>query len=67
MVSDMSFVGPDARPLVDGLLRRALGSGASDIHLEPTGAGMEVRLRVDGLLERVETLSAEVGRRRFCG
>lgn len=51
----------DVRPLVDEVLRRALVAGASDIHLEPTGAGMEIRFRVDGLLRTVETLPADLG------
>jgi type II secretory ATPase GspE/PulE/Tfp pilus assembly ATPase PilB-like protein len=51
----------DVRPLVDGLLRQALGAGASDIHLEPTGTAMEIRFRVDGVLRTVETLPADLG------
>jgi type II secretory ATPase GspE/PulE/Tfp pilus assembly ATPase PilB-like protein len=42
---------PDARVLVEKLLQDALSRGASDIHLEPTAVGYEVRLRLDGLLE----------------
>jgi len=53
---------PDARPLIDDLLRRALDASASDIHLEPTAAGLDVRLRIDGLLQTVEQWRAETGR-----
>jgi type II secretory ATPase GspE/PulE/Tfp pilus assembly ATPase PilB-like protein len=53
---------PDARPLIDDLLRRALAAGASDIHLEPTATGLEVRLRIDGLLQTIATLSPDTGR-----
>src|SRR5688500_7363122 len=42
---------PDARVLVEKLLQHALARGASDIHLEPTAEGYEVRLRLGGLLE----------------
>ncbi len=38
---------------VNQLLRRAADEGASDLHLEPTKAGLRVRFRVDGLLHDV--------------
>ena len=42
----------------DDLLDLALRRGASDLHLEPTAAGLDVRLRVDGHLHRgVRTLT----------
>ncbi len=52
----------DARPLVDDLLADALRRGASDIHVEPTAQGYELRLRVDGLLEPAGTLRDLDGR-----
>ena len=52
----------DARLLVDKLLDDAVRRRASDIHLEPTTDGLEVRLRVDGLLETVDNVDATVGR-----
>ena len=52
----------DARLLVDRTLDDAVRRRASDVHLEPTGDGLEVRLRIDGLLETVETVDAAVGR-----
>ena len=58
----MSSGPPDARPLIDDLLRRALAACASDIHLEPTATGLDVRLRIDGLLQTIQTLSPETGR-----
>jgi general secretion pathway protein E len=58
----MSSPPPDARPLIDDLLRRALAACASDIHLEPTASGLDVRLRIDGLLQTIATLSPETGR-----
>jgi type IV pilus assembly protein PilB len=36
--------------LVGSILRRAAGAAASDIHLEPRGAELTVRFRVDGVL-----------------
>ena len=42
--------------LVDELLARATEHEASDIHFEPTGKGMVVKFRLDGVLNAVETL-----------
>jgi len=42
--------------LVDGLLDEAGEARASDLHLEPTPSGLEVRLRVDGVLRPVRVL-----------
>jgi len=39
--------------LVGSILRRAAGDGASDVHLEPRGAELAVRFRVDGVLREV--------------
>lgn len=38
--------------LVDGLIRRAVDRGASDIHVEETGDEVRVRVRIDGRLEQ---------------
>ncbi len=35
---------------VDDLIARAIGHGASDLHLEPRGDGLRVRYRIDGHL-----------------
>src|SRR4051812_37987313 len=53
---------PDARALIDALLNEATARRASDLHLEPTAAGYEVRLRVDGLLEDLAHHPPDVGR-----
>jgi type IV pilus assembly protein PilB len=37
--------------LVNSVLQRAVGEGASDIHLEPQAKELKVRLRVDGVLK----------------
>ncbi|WP_235915931.1 GspE/PulE family protein [Thalassovita mangrovi] len=39
--------------LVNRLLKRAVLSGASDLHVEPHENGLRVRMRVDGLLQEV--------------
>ncbi|MCL4111571.1 UNVERIFIED_CONTAM: hypothetical protein GTU68_033511, partial [Idotea baltica] len=53
----LDVVGPPA--LVDLLLERALSRGATDIHLDPSRAGLRIRLRVDGLLHDVLTVPVE--------
>lgn len=52
----------DARPEVDRILAQAVGRRASDIHLEPTAEGYELRYRIDGLLETVQRYDAAAGR-----
>ena len=47
---------------LDRLLRLAHSRGASDLHLEPTPAGLSVRLRLDGVLQDVETLPTALAR-----
>ena len=42
--------------LIQGLLQRAVEARASDIHLQPTRSGNQVRLRVDGVLQDDEPL-----------
>jgi len=38
---------------VDRIVKEAISAGASDIHLEPYEAGLDVRYRIDGVLRRV--------------
>ena len=45
---------------VDYLLNYAFEQRASDIHLEPRGAGGVIRLRIDGILHDIETLPINV-------
>src|SRR5690606_3433968 len=54
--------------LCDTLVARAVDSGASDLHLDPTDNGILVRLRIGGVLEPILTLPAELAgsvRNRF--
>ena len=39
--------------LVDRILVAALNAGASDIHVEPQEAGLEIRFRIDGVLHKL--------------
>lgn len=47
--------------VVERLLSTALERGASDLHLDPGGDGVRVRVRCDGVLQTIETLPAELG------
>jgi type IV pilus assembly protein PilB len=44
--------------LVDQILRSAIDDGASDIHIEETGADVRIRLRIDGVLRQILDLPA---------
>jgi len=46
----------DVVSLVDDLLKKAIESGASDVHFEPTGSELAVKFRLDGVLGTVEKL-----------
>jgi len=50
----------DVVGVVDELLAKAVASGASDIHFEPTGTELRVKYRLDGVLSPVESLPAVV-------
>ena len=45
---------------VNSLIERAFTECASDIHLEPQEGEMLVRMRIDGLLQRVLTVPADL-------
>lgn len=52
----LDATGPDyARQFVDALLNAARSTGVSDVHLQPTPAGLELRWRLDGVLQPVGT------------
>lgn len=48
--------GPPIVRLANWLITRAVGMGASDIHVEPQERGVGVRVRVDGILQDLERL-----------
>ena len=50
----------DVVALVDELLTKAVDTGASDIHFEPTCSDLIVKFRLDGVLNTVETLPKTV-------
>jgi len=52
----------DLPHLVQHLLDEAAAQRASDVHIEPTAAGYDLKYRVDGLLEHVQSLDAGTGR-----
>jgi general secretion pathway protein E len=46
----------DVVALVDDLLAKAIQSGASDVHFEPTDSDLAVKFRLDGVLSTIEKL-----------
>jgi general secretion pathway protein E len=54
---------PDATDALADLLRTALDSGASDLHFDPGAKVLYVRLRVDGILQVIESFPIDLGRR----
>ncbi len=52
-----------ASRVVDLLLPAAQQLGASDLHLQPAGGGLEVKLRIDGVLQTAALLPPEAGPR----
>ena len=55
--------GPDEAPIVKvvgAILQRAVGEGASDIHVEPRAKELTVRLRVDGVLREVMSVPSKL-------
>jgi type IV pilus assembly protein PilB len=47
--------------VVNKILTQALRDRASDVHIEPTDEGIRVRFRIDGALNEIVTLPAEMG------
>lgn len=44
--------------LLNATLHDALRLGASDVHLESTGQGLDIRYRIDGVLEQIRSVRA---------
>jgi type IV pilus assembly protein PilB len=62
---DVEVVDENSQPvvrLVDALLRDAVAARASDVHIEPDGDGVGVRVRVDGLLRETRRIPRTLGR-----
>ena len=51
---------PPVIKLVNTIIQRAIKDKASDIHIEPTEAGIDIRYRVDGILYAVDTPSKDM-------
>lgn len=58
-LQDLARGAPIVR-LIDGILERAVGLGATDVHLETERDHLRVRLRVDGYLRRDAKLAANL-------
>jgi type II secretory ATPase GspE/PulE/Tfp pilus assembly ATPase PilB-like protein len=58
-VADTATSGAGAR-LVGSVFEAAVAAGASDIHFEPRRHDMKIRLRVDGRLVDLQTVSADL-------
>lgn len=54
-VAERLAASPFSKKLVDTMLLQAAIEGASHIHVEPTGEGLTVRLKVDGILTTMST------------
>lgn len=52
----------DIPDLLTAQLNRAIEHGASDVHLEPTANGYELRYRIDGILQTVDRANTDTGR-----
>jgi type IV pilus assembly protein PilB len=47
---------PDVMQIVEQILHKAAGYGASDIHIEPYQEHLRIRFRIDGILKTVDLL-----------
>jgi type IV pilus assembly protein PilB len=51
---------PPVIKLVNMIISRAVKEKASDIHVEPTEAGVDIRYRIDGILYRIDAPAKEM-------
>ena len=58
-VGDAETAAPSIR-LVDSIIERGISDHASDIHIEPQGELVNVRMRVDGILHNTLTIPKEL-------
>lgn len=59
VIVSASDTAPASR-IVTSLLRRAIREKASDLHIEPSITGVEVRFRLDGILKKKITLPLDI-------
>ena len=50
---------PSVVDMAEDIIKKAIESGASDIHVDPTREGAEVRFRIDGVLYPIRQLSVQ--------
>jgi type IV pilus assembly protein PilB len=62
-VDDGEEIGAEAVRIVDHLLSRAFKMKASDLHIEPRERELVVRIRIDGVLQHLTTLPAQIAPR----
>jgi type II secretory ATPase GspE/PulE/Tfp pilus assembly ATPase PilB-like protein len=62
MLMQSKDAAPDTPKLAGAILAEAASRSASDIHIEPTQAGHDVRYRIDGLLASTQQLTGGQGR-----
>jgi len=60
---EVEDTGKEAVQIVDYLLLRAIQLGASDLHIEPMESKVRVRVRIDGVLQRLTDLPIDSARR----
>jgi len=46
--------------VVDGLIELAVRAGASDLHLQPSEDGLQLKWRIDGVLQPLEIIPKQV-------
>jgi len=58
-VEETEEIGVEAVRIVDHIFFRAIGMGASDVHIEPREKEIKVRVRVDGVLQPLLEIPAD--------
>ncbi|MBF0187704.1 MAG: Flp pilus assembly complex ATPase component TadA [Magnetococcales bacterium] len=57
---DQMAAGSPVINLINGIIQRAVGDGASDIHIEPDINKCRIRVRIDGILYQIMTPPKEI-------
>ena len=58
--SDADVLSSPSVKLIDNLIRGAISSGSSDIHIEPFENDVRVRYRIDGKLQNAQTIKLDM-------